>query len=70
MLDIWGKNIRNMKLTIKSFLEGYQFVLKRPSIRLDASLGSWYYTINGSNDLIFIEASTVSFHGAHLEDFA
>ena len=28
MLNIWGKNIRNKKLTIKSFLEEFQFVLK------------------------------------------
>ena len=40
MLNIWGKNIRNEKLTITFFLEGFQFVLKCPSIRFDASLGS------------------------------
>ena len=28
MLNIWEKNIRNKKLTIKFFLEGFQFVLK------------------------------------------
>ena len=39
MLNIRGKSIRNKKLTIKFFLEGFQFVLKCPSIRFDASLG-------------------------------
>ena len=41
MLDTWGKSIRIKELTIKSFLERFQFVLKCPSIRFDASLGSW-----------------------------
>ena len=58
MLDIGGKNICNKKLSIKSFFEGFQFVLKCLSIKFDAS--SWY-----GNDLIFIDASSVSFHGVH-----
>ena len=41
MLDIWRTNIRNKKLTVKSFLEGFQCILKCPSVRFDASLGSW-----------------------------
>ena len=40
MLDIWGKNIRNKKITIKFFPEEFQFVLKFPSIKFDASLSS------------------------------
>ena len=44
--------------TIRSFLEGFQFVFKCPSIRFDESLGSCMveYIIHSSNDLIFIEA--------------
>ena len=41
MLDTRGENICNKKLMIKSFLEGFQYVLKCPSIRFDASWSSW-----------------------------
>ena len=41
LLDTWGKNLRNTKLMIKSFLEGFHFVLKCHYIRFDASLGFW-----------------------------
>ena len=54
MLDTWWRNIRNKKWTIKIFLEEFQLVLKCPSIRFDASLGSWLNIIHSSNDLIFL----------------
>ena len=59
MLDIWGENIHNKKITSKSFLEGFQFVLKCPlqlqsctlhnlcwSVRLRTVLGLYGYFLN------------------------
>ena len=53
------KNIRNKKITIKSFLVGFQFALEYSSLRFDASLGKtrttpWFWSTNSISHLCLV----------------